>query len=60
MGARVDRMSRRPTLTLKDWLNSKVHRKNLLGKDYTEVGIGVATNDLGETYFTQDFGRPQK
>jgi uncharacterized protein YkwD len=47
-------------IAMKDWLNSKVHRKNLLSKDYTEVGIGVATNDAGETYFTQDFGRPQK
>jgi uncharacterized protein YkwD len=47
-------------LAMKDWLASKVHRGNLLSKDFTEVGIGVATNDAGETYFTQDFGRPLK
>jgi uncharacterized protein YkwD len=47
-------------LAMKDWLNSKVHRGNLLSKEFTEVGIGVATNDAGETYFAQDFGRPLK
>ena len=45
---------------MKDWLESKVHRSNLLNKEFTEVGIGMATNDAGETYFSQDFGRPVK
>jgi uncharacterized protein YkwD len=45
---------------MKDWLESKVHRSNLLNKEFTEIGIGMATNDAGETYFSQDFGRPLK
>ena len=45
---------------MKDWLDSKVHHDNLLNKEFAEIGIGMATNDAGETYFAQDFGRPQQ
>ncbi len=35
------------------WINSKEHRKNLLGKEFTKVGIGYAQDKRGRTYFTQ-------
>ena len=37
------------------WINSQVHRNNLLNTRYREVGIGVATSDQG-TFFTLNFG----
>lgn len=36
------------------WKGSAGHRKNLLG-DYKYIGIGVATDRKGVTYFTQIF-----
>ena len=49
-----------PDLAMKTWLDSKPHRENILQKEFTEIGIGVATNDSGEIYFTQVFGKPRK
>jgi uncharacterized protein (TIGR03000 family) len=42
------------------WMNSEGHRANLLNKNFTEIGIGVAKNEKGETYYTQVFGKPTK
>ena len=41
---------------MKGWMNSKAHRENILDPAFTEIGIGVARNDKGEVYYTQDFG----
>lgn len=38
------------------WMKSPGHRKNILDKNYKEIGIGVATDDKGATYYTQEFG----
>lgn len=35
------------------WMNSIGHRKNILNKDFTTLGVGLA-----ETYFTQNFVTP--
>ncbi len=40
-----------------DWLNSPPHRKNLLSKEYTLLGIGCAT-DGKRIYCTQVFSGP--
>jgi uncharacterized protein YkwD len=45
---------------MKGWMDSKVHRENILNRDFTEVGIGIATNDKGEAYYTQVFAKPRK
>jgi hypothetical protein len=37
------------------WINSQVHRANLLNPRYREVGIGVSQNSNG-TYYTLNFG----
>lgn len=39
----------------KFWINSQVHRTNLLNPRYREVGIGVGQSDKG-TYYTLNFG----
>lgn len=49
--------------TLKGWMNSPGHRRNILDKDYTHCGCGTATppnmtykEDPGHCLVTQDFG----
>jgi uncharacterized protein YkwD len=41
----------------KGWMESKVHRDNILSPKFDEVGLGLATDDKGETYIAQDFGK---
>ncbi|MEL6815609.1 MAG: CAP domain-containing protein, partial [Cyanobacteria bacterium J06598_3] len=40
------------------WLNSSVHKDNILNANYTEIGIGFATNAAAQydQYWTQVFG----
>lgn len=45
---------------MKDWMESKGHRANIVDKDFTEIGIGYAEGKKGEMYFTQVFGTPMK
>jgi uncharacterized protein YkwD len=42
------------------WMDSKHHRENILKPEYEDIGIGIATNDKGETYYTQVFGTKRK
>jgi uncharacterized protein YkwD len=39
------------------WMNSPGHRANILGRDFTHVGIGVAADRDGRLFFTQIFAR---
>ncbi|RMF31589.1 MAG: CAP domain-containing protein, partial [Chloroflexi bacterium] len=38
------------------WMNSSVHRANILHEKYREIGIGVAVGSNGWTYWTLTFG----
>ncbi len=49
-----------PAGIFKDWMESKIHRENILKDVYQEIGIGVAKNDKGEVYYTQVFAAPRK
>ena len=40
---------------VRGWLNSPEHRRNLLGKDWTDTGIGIAESRDGKIYITQVF-----
>jgi uncharacterized protein YkwD len=42
------------------WMDSSHHRANMLSKDYTELGAGVAAARNGRLYFVQVFGRPAR
>jgi uncharacterized protein YkwD len=44
----------------KGWMSSEHHKENILGDSYQEIGIGLATNDKGEVYYTQVFGTQRK
>jgi uncharacterized protein YkwD len=43
---------------LTGWMNSPGHRANILNPNYTQIGVGIAWNSLGQPYYTQEFGRP--
>ncbi|HEY7158971.1 MAG TPA: CAP domain-containing protein [Gemmataceae bacterium] len=48
------------TVIVKDWMESEIHRENLLSDKVTETGLGIAKNDKKEVYYTQIFARPRK
>jgi uncharacterized YkwD family protein/spore coat assembly protein SafA len=37
------------------WMNSPGHRSNILSKNFTEIGVGVAKSKSGTLYWTQQF-----
>ena len=45
---------------VKGWMESKVHRENILEGTYTEIGLGAVLRDDGYTYYTQVFASPKK
>ncbi|WP_313408616.1 CAP domain-containing protein [Aeromicrobium sp.] len=49
---------RTPKSNIRGWLNSPGHRKNMLSRKFTRIGIGVAKDSDGRTYTVQVFGRP--
>jgi uncharacterized protein YkwD len=42
------------------WIKSKLHRQNILTRQFQEIGIGVARGDNGWFYYTQVFATPSK
>jgi uncharacterized protein YkwD len=42
------------------WMDSKLHRENILMSRFTETGLGIFTNAKGETYYTQVFATPAR
>ncbi|GAA3545463.1 hypothetical protein AFL01nite_15450 [Aeromicrobium flavum] len=47
-----------PKSNVRAWLKSPGHRKNMLSRNYTRLGIGVAKDARGHTWTVQVFGRP--
>ncbi len=46
---------------MKGWMDSPLHRQNILDKNFTEIGLGGAADKEGTTiYYTQMFGTPRK
>jgi uncharacterized protein YkwD len=45
-------------VAVQGWLESRHHRENLLNGAYVLTGVGVASTDDGEIYFTQLFLTP--
>src|SRR5947209_5219858 len=43
---------------MKEWMNSEHHRDNILNKNFTESGLGIARGKKGMVYYTQVFGKP--
>lgn len=40
---------------MNSWMNSSGHRANILNPNYNQIGVGVARNNKGVYYFTQQF-----
>jgi uncharacterized protein YkwD len=40
---------------VKGWMNSPGHRQNILGRNFTDTGIGIAESRDGKIYITQVF-----
>lgn len=48
-----------PAEAVRSWMNSTAgHKENILNKEYTEIGIGIATDSDGQRYWTQVFAKP--
>jgi uncharacterized protein YkwD len=45
---------------VKGWMDSKLHRDNILNGDFKEIGIGIGRSEKGELYFTQVFAAQRK
>jgi uncharacterized protein YkwD len=50
---------RSPAAAVEGWMNSPPHKENILTKEYTEIGVGLATSANGEPYWVQVFGNPR-
>lgn len=48
-----------PKAAVAQWMESELHKANMLNNDYTEIGIGMAKNAKGELYWTQVFAAPR-
>ena len=48
--------------TIRQWMNSSGHRKNILNRNFTEIGFGYANSPSSEYthYWVQVFGTPQR
>ena len=44
-----------PASVMNSWMNSPGHRANILSKNFTEIGVGVAKSKSGTIYWTQQF-----
>lgn len=44
-----------PDEVMKDWMNSPGHRANILSPNYNQIGVGLAKDSYGRTYWTQMF-----
>lgn len=44
-----------PEEVVREWMNNPVHRKNILNKSYTHVGVGYVEGGTYGTYWTQLF-----
>ena len=41
---------------VENWKNSAGHRRNMLGKSYKIIGVGIARGKNGQLFYTQIFG----
>ena len=56
LGENIAWNQRDATEVVECWMRSAGHRANILSRNYTEIGLGVAVNERGERFWTQVFG----
>jgi uncharacterized protein YkwD len=42
------------------WMDSETHKKNILAREFREIGIGIARDDGTKLYYTQVFASPRR
>jgi uncharacterized protein YkwD len=57
-GENIGEGQRTPAAVVAAWMDSSKHRANILSKEYTELGTGVAAARNGRLYFVAVFARP--
>ncbi len=57
-GENIAQGQRTPEAVVDAWMDSPGHRRNILSNDFTEIGVGYAENEQGQTFWTQMFIRP--
>ena len=57
-GENIAMGQRTPQEVMTGWMNSSGHRANILSPSYTEIGVGLAKNKSGSSYWTQMFIKP--
>ena len=57
-GENIAMGQRSPEEVMNAWMNSSGHRANILNSNFTQLGVGYATNGNGTPYWTQHFTRP--
>jgi uncharacterized protein YkwD len=57
-GENIAEGQRTPAAVVTAWMDSSKHRANILSKEYTELGTGVAVARNGRLYFVAVFARP--
>jgi hypothetical protein len=60
LGENVAWNQQSPAEVVESWMQSPGHRANILNKDFTEIGVGIAKDADGHPFYTQDFARPVK
>ena len=53
-GENIAKGQKTPQAVMSAWMNSDGHRKNILGKSYTQLGVGYVYNN-GSPYWVQLF-----
>jgi len=47
-----------PEEVMNGWMNSQGHKDNILNKNFTQIGVGIAKKANGQLVWTQTFTRP--
>ena len=54
-GEHIAKGQKTPQEVVTAWMNSEGHRKNILNPNFTNLGVGIAKDSKGTTYWTQMF-----
>lgn len=52
---KVGQQNTNPKSVMKDWMDSKGHKANILSKNYSYIGVGCFKTSTGQLYWTQSF-----
>lgn len=59
IGENIAAGQKTPEAVMDAWMNSEHHKENIMRKEFTEIGIGIALGQDGKRYWTQVFGTPR-